>query len=48
MKEYIIGYILRGCPYSMMADEILRKNPNNGGFKGGGRPPGGQSPGAAW
>ncbi len=29
MKEYIIGYILRGCPYSMMADEILRKNSNN-------------------
>jgi glutaredoxin len=29
MTEYIIGYILKGCPYSMMADEILKKNPIN-------------------
>lgn len=29
MKEYIIGYILKGCPYSMLADEILKKNSNN-------------------
>ena len=29
MKEYIIGYILKGCPYSMMANDILKQNPNN-------------------
>jgi glutaredoxin len=29
MKGYILGYILIGCPYSMMADEILKKNSNN-------------------
>jgi glutaredoxin len=29
MTEYIIGYILKGCPYSMMADDILKKNSAN-------------------
>lgn len=29
MKEYLIGYILKGCPYSMMANELLKKNLNN-------------------
>jgi glutaredoxin len=29
MSVYIIGYILKDCPYSMMANEILQKNSNN-------------------
>jgi glutaredoxin len=29
MSEYILGYILKGCPYSMMANEILKNNPKN-------------------